>query len=496
MPTLLRNPPRIVLVPRLGSTTLSKGRGRNFPILIPLFIIQNAFGSKILQALQTFHNSSEGLLYENLGFYIYHHLFYTKHSDGRRSMDFEEASFTSRYSVIRSRIKQENICLIMADTAGDSFYLKLYALQKRLKGERLFIRQDKDIIRSLNDSVTDTCKSVYHLAWRTRQHWRNLDRLVSGKRVFPSECTQTSILIESAMFEDASKHLGYQDARYGEFLASLRSNPKLVALVLNCATNHGVDVSGVTSLLLCCLYGSCILKEDVNYVLSVLKHLIEIQVSIADDVFQYFCNPKSSQNAFNLVLSQYSELLFTSKLYLTASLHGAVMQIIVDDLFYLDIEISHVLNRLPPKLIRQKFGDPGTPTANKKMAEYIESSQNCLINLCKKFLKGLRDKIYCFPTSLRWILHKLMDVIINRMNCDEKKAKALLGHVLMHFFICPAIVNPEPFGINSDAFITEVARYNLSQVAWLLRSLALAELGMKDLKMHKLLEKFEPVSPG
>lgn len=381
----------------------------------------------------------------------------------------------------------------MAENGGGDFHEKLYTLQKRLKGERLFIRQDKDIIRSLNDSVNETCKKVYHLGWTTRQLWRNVERLITGARVFPSECTKTSILIENVIFEDSSKHLGYQDVKYGEFLSGLRTNPRLVAFLLDCATGHGVDIKDITKLLFCCLYGGCILKEDENRVLKILQMLIEIQIATTDNVFDYFCSPKSSLNGFTVVLRLYSEMLFTSKLYLTAALHGSVMQVIVDDSVCLDIEISTVLSRLQPRMIREKFGDPGTPKSTRKMQDYLEFLQNCLVKLCNKFLKSLKDKIYCFPTSLRWILAQLGNVIRNKTNNDEKKTKALLGHVLMNYFICPAIINPEPFGINSDAFVSEIARYNLGQVASILRSMALAELGMKDPKVQSLLAAFEPV---
>ena len=384
----------------------------------------------------------------------------------------------------------------MADSTGGAaadFYANLYILQKRLKGERLFIRQDKDIIRSLNESVSETCKNVYHLAWSTRQHWRNLERLISGARVFPSDCSKTAISIENAIFEDACKHLGYQDAKYGEFLSSLRKNPSLVALVLNSATKSGVDITGLARLLMCSLYGSCLLKEDEIHVLLVLKTLMHVQIMHAEDVVQYFCSPKSSSNAFTVFLRLYSELLFSSKLYLTAALHGAVMQIIVDDSVYLDLDMNTVLSRLQPKTIRDKFGDPGTPKSHRKMMEYSDFLQSCLTNLCNKFLKSLKDKIYCFPTSLQWVF-KQLELAIRTKTQNNEKTKAFLGHVLINHFVCPAIINPEPFGINSDAFVSETARYNLVQVAGILRSLALAELGMKDPKTQNILAAFEPVS--
>eukprot|EP00794_Sanderia_malayensis_P015998 gene15998-17609_t len=379
----------------------------------------------------------------------------------------------------------------MAEGDSYDFHDKLYLLQKRLKNERLFIRQDKELISKLNEDVLDSCNRVYHLAWTTRQHWRNLDRLISGTRVFPADCSKTAIDIEGSRFEDASKHLGYQDLKYGEFLLNLRRNPTLVANVLSCANMKGVDISNISRLLLMCLYGSCLIKEDENYVLRLLNNLMTEQLIPCDDIKEYFFGPKSSSNGFLVVLRQYSELLFSSKLYLTAALHGTVMQIIVDDSLYLDLDINKVLNRLSPIVIREKFGDPGTPKNNRKMTEHLEMLYKCLVNICNKFIRSLKDKIYCFPTGIKWILRELFTLIKNKTNDDVKKTTAIVGHVLINFFICPAIVNPEPYGINSDAFISEAARYNLSQVAGILRSLALAACEMRDIKMDKILHLFD-----
>ena len=93
----------------------------------------------------------------------------------------------------------------------------------------------------------------------------------------------------------------------------------------------------------------------------------------------------------------FSEILFPSKLYLTAGLHGAVMQVIVDDKEYLDYEISKVLSRYTPKDILKRFGPPGQSSTNTKIKEYVVIMKGKLIRLCKKFMKSLIQKIYCFP---------------------------------------------------------------------------------------------------
>ena len=48
------------------------------------------------------------------------------------------------------------------------------------------------------------------------------------------------------------------------------------------------------------------------------------------------------------------------------------MQVIVDDRDYLDYEVSKVLNRLSPKVMLEKFGQPGLPATNQKIKEHVK----------------------------------------------------------------------------------------------------------------------------
>ncbi len=62
----------------------------------------------------------------------------------------------------------------------------------------------------------------------------------------------------------------------------------------------------------------------------------------------------------------------------------------------------------------------------------------------------------------------------------------------MALYICPAICDPEPYGIISDVQITNVARHNLMQVANILQVLAMSEED-KDTKAQDLYSKFKNV---
>ena len=368
-------------------------------------------------------------------------------------------------------------------------------LQKRLKAERLFVKSEKEQLRLLNEKVENLSQNLFYLEWKTRQQWINVDRLVWGGRANPSECSSTSRIIDAVKFEDASSYLNYDDHKYGQFLLSLKENPRLIALILDYCDNQRIQKSTIqlSRLFISSLYGSCTQKMDEVFVLKILKELMVLQVFPCEDLLNFFCGKRSTDNAFACVLTMFSESLFSSKLYLTAALHGAVMQVVVDDSIFLDVEVSKVLCRIAPKVALEKFGNPGTVEAQNKIKEHMNILYNHLIKLCKKFLKSLLDKLYCFPQSLRWAIGQLYQGLIHKMKLPQANAKALIGHIIMSYFICPAIINPEPYGINSDADISETARHNLGQVASILRSLALLECGLKDEKFKNILDNFEKV---
>jgi len=372
--------------------------------------------------------------------------------------------------------------------------IRFSTLQNRLKDERLFVKQEKENLSKLNEKLVNSSQNLFYIEWKNRQHWINVDRLVWGGSANPSECSTTSRIIDSVSFEDAASILNYEDTKYGQLLNDLRENQRLVALILDYCDKKRLQTSTrlLSRLLIFSLYGGCADQKDELKILYVLKELINLQVLTCEDLLSFFCGKRSTENAFACVLTMFSEMLFSSKLYLTAALHGTVMQVIVGDSTFLDVEVNKVLSRIPPKATMEKFGKPGSPAANIKIKAHMEKLHKQLISLCKRFLKSLHDKIYCFPQSLRWTFGQLYKGMIHRMKLPQANAKAMIGYVLMSYFICPAIINPEPYGINSDADISETARHNLGQIASILRSLALLDCGLKDEKLKSILGNFEP----
>ena len=373
--------------------------------------------------------------------------------------------------------------------------VRFSTLQQRLKEERQFVKHEKEQLRKLNEKAITVSQNLYYLEWKTRKQWMNIDRLVSGKSN-PSECSSTAKIIDSVKFEDAASHLNYVDSKYGDFLLELRNNPSLVARILSYCDSQRFQTTTrqLSRLLISTLYGSCAEKIDELSVLKVLTEIVELQVLECEDLLQFFCGKRSNDNAFASVFTVFSEMLFSSKLYLTAALHGTVMQVIVDDAIFLDVDLDKVVGRIPTKIVLEKFGPPQSAEAKKKMDQHMNNLHDHIGSLCKKFLKSMYDKIYCFPQSLRWAIGQLYQGMLTKLKLPPANAKALISYMLMTYFICPAIINPEPYGINSDADISETARHNLSQVASILRSMALLECGLKEEKFKPILHRLEQVS--
>ena len=64
----------------------------------------------------------------------------------------------------------------------------------------------------------------------------------------------------------------------------------------------------------------------------------------------------------------------------------------------------------------------------------------------------------------------------------------------MVLYICPAICDPEPYGVIADVQISSVVRHNLMQIANVLQVLAMSDDDPKELKAQDLYSKFPHVT--
>ncbi|XP_068167537.1 LOW QUALITY PROTEIN: GTPase-activating protein and VPS9 domain-containing protein 1 [Antennarius striatus] len=364
----------------------------------------------------------------------------------------------------------------------------IHTLAHHLKQERLYVASEKQLIQRLNSDVLKTAERLYRAAWIAKQQRINLDRLIlTSAEASPAECCQHAKTLEDTQFVDGYKTLGFQETIYGEFLARLRENPRLVASCLVAGERLNQDhTQAVIHTVFTSLYGNCIMQEDESYLLQVLRYLIEFELKESDNPRRLL---RRGTCAFSILFKLFSEGLYSAKLFLTATLHEPIMQLLVEDEDHLETDPAKVTEHLTPAQ-RERFGEKGSEGHRQRVQAAVEANEAKLVALVNKFIGYLRQNTYCFPHSLRWIVSQVYKTLSCVERLEVGEVRTMCTDLLLTCFICPAVVKPEQYGIISDAPINEVARFNLMQVGQLLQQLAMAD-DDADPRRKSSLSKFD-----
>lgn len=327
-------------------------------------------------------------------------------------------------------------------------------------------------------------------AWVTDQQRVNLNRLIVARPdSTPASCCQRANALENSHFVDAYKHLRYQAClAYGEFLGSLRKSPKLLASCLVEGDKMLPEImQNIIQSLSAGLYGSCLLPEDKIFVLRLLRELMLLQIIPSENPRRLL---RHGTCAFSRFYSVFHESLFSAKLFLTAALHGPITQLLMEDEMFLDIDPDKAPIRFPPAERLKKFGKEGTSDYHSKLQRYRLWTVTSLVRIAQRFILSIRESMHCFPTSVCWLVRQMAGLLAKSGNVDRKEVHAMCTDLVFTYFICPAIVNPEPYGI-TDAPISYVARFNLMQVGQILQMLSLMKYQTIDSKVMDLYRRFE-----
>uniref|UniRef100_A0A672QB45 GTPase-activating protein and VPS9 domain-containing protein 1 n=1 Tax=Sinocyclocheilus grahami TaxID=75366 RepID=A0A672QB45_SINGR len=320
-----------------------------------------------------------------------------------------------------------------------------------------------------------------------RTEWKLL--ATANAEASPAECCQHAKFLEDTQFVDGYKTLGFQESIYGEFLGRLRENPRLVAscLVAGERLNHE-HTQGVIHTVFTSLYGNCIMQEDECYLLQVLRYLVEFELKESDNPRRLL---RRGTCAFSILFKLFTEGLYSAKLFLTATLHEPIMQLLVEDEDHLETDPAKLIERFTPAQQERLFGEKGTDEYRRKVQAAVEANEAKLVALVNTFIGYLKQNTYCFPQSLRWIVSQMYKTLARVERLEVGEVRTMCTDLLLTCFICPAIVNPEQYGIISDAPINEVARFNLMQVGQLLQQLAMSDADDGDPRRKSSLSKFD-----
>lgn len=192
-----------------------------------------------------------------------------------------------------------------------------------------------------------------------------------------------------------------------------------------------------------------------------LRYLIEFELKESDNPRRLL---RRGTCAFSILFKLFSEGLYSAKLFLTATLHEPIMQLLVEDEDHLETDPAKVTERLTPAQ-QERYGEKGSEGYKQRVQAAVEANEAKLVALVNKFIGYLKQNTYCFPHSLRWIVSQMYKTLSCVERLEVGEVRTMCTDLLLTCFICPAIVNPEQYGIISDAPINEVARFNLMQAS-------------------------------
>ncbi|XP_050420096.1 GTPase-activating protein and VPS9 domain-containing protein 1 isoform X2 [Adelges cooleyi] len=361
----------------------------------------------------------------------------------------------------------------------------LMELAMRLRQERLFTQYELNNLQTLNEQVTSVSHRLAQEAWITSQQRINLNRLVvSNPDCTPADCCELAHRLDEAQFIESHEALGYENAQtFGMLVQKLRVNSKLLAYCLTAGDRLlSSKMPEVVNCILSGVFGSCLMAEDNVLILKLLRHLAVLQLIPADNPHRILSHGSC---AFSRLYSAFHGSLFSAKLFLTAAFYEPIMQLLKDDEKFLDID---------PDKARLRFSHLRTcsresPDYSIKLQNYRKTSVEQLVAIASKFINSLNENLYCFPSSVCWLVRQIHMLLSAGSTLSEKQIYSICVNLVFTYFICPAIVNPEPHGI-TDADITQTARYNLIQVANIIQILAMCKYEQIDNKVQDLYQHF------
>ncbi|XP_022162230.1 GTPase-activating protein and VPS9 domain-containing protein 1 [Myzus persicae] len=362
----------------------------------------------------------------------------------------------------------------------------LMELATHMRQERLFTQYELNNLQTLNEQVISVSNRLAQEAWITTQQRINLNKLVlSNPDCTPADCCETSQHLDDAHFVEVHESIGYDNAQgFGVLVQKLRKNPKLLASCL--AAGDRLFTNKMPEIVNCTLsgvFGSCLMAEDNVLILKLLRHLAVLQLIPADNPRRVLSHGSC---AFSRLYSAFHGSLFSAKLFLTAAFHDPIMQLLKDEEKYLDID---------PDKAQLRFSHLRTCNLeesseyNLKLQNYRKSIVEQLVAIASKFINSLNESLYCFPSSVCWLVRQIHTLLTAGSTLTEKQIYGICVNLVFTYFICPAIVNPEPHGI-TDADITQIARYNLIQVANIIQMLAMCKYEPIDNKLQDLYRHF------
>ncbi|CAK5088507.1 unnamed protein product [Meloidogyne enterolobii] len=357
----------------------------------------------------------------------------------------------------------------LVNFAGLSF------LCEKLRLESLLIKHEKSTLEDLNRKVIKEYNNICKQIWIYRHQQEILNQLINSDiNVSPENCCQLFNNLYSSNFVEAYKILNQYAAEIVQIYKVLAYAPRAVSMFLNATekiTANNYTMDELCSCVFNVIYGSCFFPEDEKNMLELLGHLINLQIVQNPDPRKIL---RKGNSVFSRMYKYFSESLLSTKIFLTAALHEPIMFLLSQDELFLDIDPSKSPIRIPAHERRLRFGpDENSKSYKDKLAQHRRIIVDKLVWVVETFINAILNAMPIFPKSIIWLVDQMHTAMIERKLVSNDEAALICTDLIFTYFICSAVIHPEPLGIISDTPISYIARFNLMQVGQLLQSLAI-----------------------
>uniref|UniRef100_A0A914N197 Ras-GAP domain-containing protein n=1 Tax=Meloidogyne incognita TaxID=6306 RepID=A0A914N197_MELIC len=196
------------------------------------------------------------------------------------------------------------------------------------------------------------------------------------------------------------------------------------------------------------IYGSCFFPEDEKNMLELLGHLINLQIVQNPDPRKIL---RKGNSVFSRMYKCFSESLLSTKIFLTAALHEPIMFLLSQDELFLDIDPSKSPIRIPAHERRFRFGpDENSKSYKDKLAQHRRIIVDRLVLVVETFINAILNAMPIFPKSIIWLVDQMHTAMIERKLVSNDEAALICTDLIFTYFICSAVIHPEPLGIISD----------------------------------------------
>ncbi|KAL0850566.1 hypothetical protein ABMA28_012338 [Loxostege sticticalis] len=365
--------------------------------------------------------------------------------------------------------------------------MNIAELANQLRREKIFINSERQLLQNLNEEVEKKALELLQVSWVCLQQRHNLTNLITSRCEADSiAACQRASLLERTTFVDVYKVLKYKEAiALGELLGWLRDSPHLVALCLLLGEEHMPP--SLPASLIAGLYGSARSTSDRTRLLGVIRSLIKHQLAPSSDPRKLF---RTGKCALSSIYAVFRDSHTPARQFLAAALQGPVMAVLHEDEFFLDVDPDKAMERFSPSDRLKKFGQTNSAEYTAKVARYRKWTVQSLYNLTSKFIASLREHWPNFPSTIAWIVQQTVHLLKQHSRTTERELHAICTDLVLHHFICPAIVNPEAHGV-VEVPVSYIARFNLIQIAQIIQMLCLMRYQEVDAKVRDVYLKFE-----